>query len=303
METSATQPKGSKKLFIVDGHAYAYRAFYAIRQLSSPTGQPTNAIYGFIRMFNKMRAALDPSHVMVVWDGGLAKERMELLPSYKTHRPEMPPALESQLDGINCFLKASGISAYVRDGIEADDWIATLATRAVAEEFSVVIASADKDFLQLVSDRVGLLNPNDKTEKIWKDGDVREKTGVEPKQIVDWLSLIGDSVDNIPGVPGIGPQRAADLLKRFGSIDNLYKNLGEVSSERIRLALQATEIDVRRNQQLIRLHTDLPDEISLESLIPGAVSVDELQQFYQDCGFKTMLRELLESMSKQGELL
>ncbi len=303
METSATASKSSKKLFIVDGHSYAYRAFYAIRQLSSPTGKPTNAIYGFIRMFNKMRTILAPSHIMVVWDGGLAKERVEILPTYKTHRPEMPSDLESQLDGIDCFLKASGVCSYVRDEIEADDIIAAVTVRAVAEGFSVVIASADKDFLQLVSKSVGILNPNDKTEKIWQVSDVQSKTGVLPDQVVDWLSLIGDTVDNIPGVPGIGPQRAAELLKKFGSIEGIYNRLSEVTSERIRLALQAAEIDVRRNQKLIRLQLDLPEDIPLASLLPETPDQAGLHRFYQECGFKTMLRELEEAMVKQGELL
>ena len=303
MEASPTILNSPKKLFIVDGHAYAYRAFYAIRQLSSPDGQPTNAIYGFIRMFNKMRTVLQPTHVMVVWDGGLSKERMEALPSYKTHRPEMPSALETQLDGIASFLEASGICSYLRDGIEADDVIASIAKRAAANGFFVVIASSDKDFLQLVSDRIGLLNPNDKTEKIWKSEDVITKTGVAPARVIDWLSLIGDSVDNIPGVPGIGPQRAADLLNKFGSIDGIYQNLPEVSSERIRLALTTAESDVRRNQKLICLHSNLAEELSLDSLIPGSAKTKGLEQLYQKCGFKTMLRELQEALAKQGELL
>src|SRR5580765_2419401 len=180
----------ASRLLIVDGHAFAYRAFHAIRQLSSPTGAPTNAIYGFIKMLDKMRAKLSPSHLLVVWDGGLAAERTAALPEYKIQRPPMPSDLEKQIDDLHNYLRAARIASYCEEGVEADDWIAAMTRQAVAGVVPVVIASSDKDFMQLVrSDRVGLLNPNDKTEKIWSDDDVRAKTGVAPDQIVDWLSL------------------------------------------------------------------------------------------------------------------
>ena len=198
--TSATE---SSRLLLVDGHAYAYRAFHAIRQLSSPTGAPTNAIYGFIKVLAKMQVQLAPSHLLVVWDGGLAAERMAALPEYKSQRPPMPDSLEKQIAALNRYLDAANIANSCQEGVEADDWIASMARQGVVAGLAVVIASSDKDFLQLVSPRVGLLNSNDKSEKIWTAEDVRAKTGVAPEQIVDWLSLIGDSVDNIAGVPGV----------------------------------------------------------------------------------------------------
>ncbi len=292
-----------KRLFIVDGHAYAYRAFYAIRQLSSPvTGKPTNAIYGFIRMLGKMKAFLQPTHIMVAWDGGLAEERMTLHPDYKIHRPEMPSSLEMQLDEIGRFLTAANIASFHRKGIEADDWIATLSRRAVLEDFFVVIASSDKDFLQLVSPQIGLLNPNDKEPKIWRAEDVRTKTGVGPEQIVDWLSLIGDSVDNIPGVPGIGPTTATKLILQFGSIAEMYKRIEEVSSERIRAALKASEEIVIRNRVLIQLHDNLPDVVCCDGLELKAPNFDQLAQCYQEWGFKTLAHELEKERSQQGAL-
>ena len=172
-----------ERLLIVDGHAYAYRAFYAIRGLRSPPGKPTNAIYGFVKMLAKMRAAIGPTHLIVVWDGGLSAARMAALPEYKAQRPEMPDDLKPQLDEIVNYLKAAGVASFCRDGVEADDYIACLARRAADAGMAVVIASADKDFMQLVSARVGLLNPNDKSETVWTDEQVRAKTGVEPSQI------------------------------------------------------------------------------------------------------------------------
>src|SRR5437762_2277755 len=161
------------RLLIVDGHAYAYRAFHAIRQLSSPTGAPTNAIYGFIKMLAKMQATIAPTHLVVVWDGGLAIERTTAFPEYKIHRPAMPADLEPQIDGLNRYLQAANIPFYCEDGVEADDWIAALTRQAMATGLPVIIASADKDFMQLVCSTVGMLNPNDKSEKIWTDADVR----------------------------------------------------------------------------------------------------------------------------------
>jgi DNA polymerase-1 len=293
-----------KRLFIVDGHSYAYRAFYAIRQLASPnTGKPTNAIYGFIRMLGKMRAYLQPTHLMVVWDGGLSEKRMTLHPEYKEHRPSMPPLLEQQLDEIVRYLKASNIPSYCREGIEADDWIATLTRRATAQDFYVVIASADKDFLQLVCPQVGLINPNDKEPKIWTIDDVRTKTGVEPHQIVDWLSLLGDSVDNIPGVPGVGSTTATKLIQKFGSIQGIYENLAEVTPDRIRAALMASSETLQRNRSLILLHDDLPDVCCCDDLAVKKPEFDVLAECYREWGFNSLLQELERQKTPQQSAL
>ena len=293
----------SARLLIVDGHAYAYRAFHAIQKLNGPDGAPTNAIYGFIKMLSKIESTLQPTHHCVVWDGGLCAQRMEALPEYKIHRPPMPGDLERQLPEIESYLEASRIPSFEEEGIEADDWIASQAVCATNAGADVVIASADKDFLQLVSPRVGLLNPNDKSEIIWKAEQVRAKTGLAPEQVVDWLSLIGDAVDNIEGVPGVGPKTATDLLQQFGSIDNLYARLGEVKSDRIRASLQAAEANVRRNQKLIRLHTDLPCELDLESLSVRSGDPDRLRPLYERWGFKTLLAQLDARHASQKDLL
>jgi len=293
----------SARLLIVDGHAYAYRAFHAIQKLNGPDGAPTNAIYGFIKMFVKMSATLKPTHHCVVWDGGLSAQRMEALPEYKIHRPAMPGDLERQLPEIEAYLEAACVPSFVNEGVEADDWIASQACCAARAGVDVVIASADKDFLQLVSPRVGLLNPNDKSEMIWKAEQVRTKTGLGPEQVVGWLSLIGDAVDNIGGVPGIGPKTATELLKQFGSVDQLYARLGEVKSERIRANLQAAEANVRRNQKLIQLHTDMPCAFDLPQLAVRPGDPDRLAPLYERWGFKTLLAQLEAAHAPQKELL
>ena len=291
------------RLLIVDGHAYAYRAFYAIRNLRSPTGRPTNAIYGFVKMLAKMRMALEPTHLIVVWDGGLSAQRMALLPEYKAQRPAMPDDLKPQLDEIFGYLKAAGIASFMQEGIEADDYIACLSGRAVNAGMTVVIASADKDFMQLVSPQVGLLNPNDKSEAVWTDEQVRAKTGVGSAQIVEWLALMGDQVDNIPGVPGIGPKTAADLLNRFGSVAGLYERLEEVKSEKLRENLRASAEVVRRNLTMVRLQDDLPCEFMPEDLIGKPADTGQLGQLFRAWGFNGLLKALEQPAEMQQAVL
>jgi DNA polymerase I len=289
-------------LLVMDGHAYAYRAFHAIRQLSSPAGGPTNAIFGFIKMLGRVRAALQPTHLIVVWDGGLSAQRLAALPEYKAQRPPMPAGLEAQLDDIVSYLAAAGLASYCQEGVEADDYIACLARRATAEGLRVVIASPDKDFLQLVSPEVGVLNPNDKTENVWTRAQVLERTGVEPAQVVDWLSLIGDSVDNIPGVPGVGPKTAAALLQQFGSVSALYRRLDEVKTDKLRAALTLSAPIVQRNIELVRLKDDLPCTFAPDELAQKPADTDRLRELFCRWGFRSMLAEMELAQPRQSQL-
>jgi len=282
----------SNRLLLVDGHAYAYRAFHAIRSLNAPDGSPTNAIYGFVKMLQKMLGALTPSHLLVVWDAGLAPERTAVLPEYKAQRPPTPDALESQLPQIEEWLRAAGHPQHAEAGSEADDWIGTYARRAEAAGWRVVIATSDKDFLQLVNERIGILNPNDKSEKIWSPADVVAKTGVNPAQVADWLALVGDAVDNIPGVPGVGPKTAADLLRRFGSVEQIYGRLAEIKSDSQRAALSGAAEAVRRNQGLVRLQESRTGGPDLEHLVPGAPDLAALRGMYSRWGFRSLLAEV-----------
>ena len=290
------------RALIIDGHAYAYRAFHAIRRLNSPDGRPTNAIFGFVKMLSKMRGSLAPSHLAVVWDGGLSAARMAALPEYKAQRPEMPEDLATQLDEIVAYLNAAGICSICEDGVEADDYIAALAKQLAGRGLNVVIASSDKDFFQLVSPRVGLLNPNDKSEVVWTAEQVRAKTGVGPEQVVDWLSLIGDTVDNIPGVPGVGPKTATELLGRFGSVESLYARLDEVQSERLRAALRAAAEDVKRNRELIRLQDDLPAIAEAGDLVVKRADTVRLRELFGRWGFRSLAAELNAAEGGQTDL-
>lgn len=288
-------PDSPPTLLLVDGHAYAYRAFYAIRSLNSPDGAPTNAIYGFVKMLQKMEAILRPTHRLVLWDRGLAAERMAEHPDYKQQRAPTPDDLEQQFPEIEGWLEAAGIAAWSQDDTEADDWIGTYARRAEARGWRTVVASSDKDFMQLVGERVGLFNPNDKSEKVWTAAEVEAKTGVRPEQVVDWLSLVGDAVDNIPGVSGVGPKTATQLLQKYGNIDALLARLSEVKSESQRTNLEAAVGSLARNRRLIALRTDLvggPDLDSLRIDPPDAARRERLGAMYRQWGFRSLLSEL-----------
>ena len=288
------------RLLIIDGHAFAYRAFYAIRGLLSPSGQPTNAIYGFINMLTKLEAQVLPTHAVVVWDGGLDEERVEKLVDYKAQRDPMPDDMELQLDGMVKYLEAAGWASVCDEGVEADDRIGQLAKRAEGEGIEVVIASSDKDFLQLINDRVKMLNPADKSGEPIDAAAVVAKTGVRPEQIVDWLSLVGDTADNISGVPGVGIKTAAALLKEFGSLDAVYEHLENVKRDKLRDALVAAEPDVRRNQSLVALKLNLPGEPELADLRRGFQDSAKLEELYEAWGFNTLLNNLREA--RQGAL-
>jgi len=282
----------SNRLLLVDGHAYAYRAFHAIRSLNAPDGSPTNAVFGFVKMLQKMEATLKPTHRLVLWDGGLAGERLAALPGYKADRPPTPDNLVTQFPRMEAWLDAAGWAQLQQDGTEADDWIGTYAKRASAAGWSTVIASSDKDFLQLVDACVGILNPNDKTERIWGAADVETKTGVLPGQVVDWLALVGDAVDNIPGVPGVGPKTAADLLKRYGSIEALLPRAAEIKADKLRSELMGAGELLLRNQAMVRLKCGMEGGPALGDLAPRAADTARLRELYRTFGFRTLHAEL-----------
>jgi len=269
--------------------------------MNAPDGFPTNAIFGFIKALNRMRERVQPTHIAVIWDGGLDEERLEVLEEYKAERDPMPDDMEVQLDGIVQWLEAVGIFTWCEDGVEADDVIATLAWQAEDAGQSVVVASADKDFFQLINRNIRLLNPNDKSDTLWETEQVIGKTGVNPEQIVDWLSLVGDAVDGIPGVPGVGPKTAAKLLSAYETVENIYQNLDDISSEKLRGKITAAEADVRRNQNLVRLKKMPQWTVPLTDLVLGEPDFAKLLTQYSRWNFRVFLKELESGL--QGELL
>lgn len=282
----------ARTLLLLDGAALAYRAFYAIQNLSTQAGQPTNAVFGFIRMARQLAGRWHPTHWAVVFDAGLPAARMALLPTYKQQREKMPDPLRSQFPLIEEFLQRARIPALRVAGQEADDTMASLAAHAAGAE--ALLATSDKDLFQIVSDRIAIVAPTAAGGRMGP-AEVHAKMGVPPGRVVELLALTGDAVDNIPGVPGVGPKTAAKLLMEFGSLDGLWSHLDAVAGEKTRAALAAHRADVERNVQLIQLRTDLVERVDWETLRVQPPDVAALQNFFQTLELHSLARELDEA--------
>lgn len=282
-----------KVLLIVDGMAALYRAFYGIRNLSTAAGVPTNAVFGFVRMMKQLKEKWNPSHWALVFDGGLPQERLERLETYKAQRPPMPGELKQQIPLAEEYLACARIRQVRLERQEADDAIASLAEWAKPEAEQVLIATSDKDIFQIVDDRRRIVPFSDKDPVLDADG-VKAKTGVSPAQIVDWLALVGDTADNIPGVPGVGPKTAARLLEAYRDWDGIWAHVSAIESEKTRKALVENRDLVLRNVALIRLRRDLECSVGWEALEVKAPDTGGLLALYEKLEFRSMARELQE---------
>ena len=286
-------------LLLVDAYAMIYRAFFAIRHLTGPAGEPVNAIYGCTKMLRKYLAEHRPTHCAVVFDLGPPRQRLAILPSYKAQRPPTPPDLAAQLPAIREILRALRLPVVERDGDEADDIIATLAKRTARAGHSVLIASNDKDFAQLVDDQIRLLRSGPKTDQIFDTTAVHAKYGVLPAQIVDLFSLIGDSVDNIPGVPGVGEKTATALLHQFQTLDQLLVHPAEIASPKLRTTLIDHADRLRLNRQLIQLDQAVEVAVDWSDLQVQTPDYPALVTALQQHGFQSLLKEI-QHESRQG---
>ena len=280
-------------LLLVDALGIAYRAFYAITGLATAAGQPTNAVYGFIKTLMQMERIWQPSHKLVVFDGGTPAERLKLLATYKAQRPAMPSALRAQLPVIDAWLDAAAIAHVRLEGREADDVVASVAVQAVAAGLDVMVASSDKDLLQLVAPAIAVVIPGKVAEKIGAS-EVLAKIGVRPDQVVDWLALTGDSSDNIPGVPGIGAKTATKLLQQWQSLANALDHLEDVEPEKTRRTLREHRELIARNQAVLRLQTDIECGASLADMQTRPPDARRLLAFYEEMEFHTLAKSLRE---------
>ena len=267
-------------VLIVDGTAVAYRAFYAVQGLSTRDNQPTNALFGFVRMVRQLAARWAPDRLVVAFDGGSPAHRLEKCPAYKAQRAPMPDDLRSQLPLINEYLDVAGVPRILLPHQEADDVMATLADRAARAGAVVRLATSDKDLLQLVGDRVRLVPPTKTDEELDAAG-VEAKTGVRPDQIVDWLALVGDTADNIPGVDGIGPKTAAKLLARFGSLADCFARAAEIESASLREKLLAGRAVAELNVRLMALDKAVPGVPDWDELPAPAPDAARLKAFFE----------------------
>ncbi len=280
------------RLLLVDGHSNLYRAFYAIRApLSAPDGTPTGAAYGFLRMQHKMLRELAPSHVAVAFDVGKETFRTRLSERYKAQRPPMPEGLKVQIPLTQEALGLLGVAVVAEPDFEADDLIGTLAERAAGEGFDVVIASTDKDLMQLVRDP-SVKMWHTRLERLLDERGVEEVFGVPPSKVGEVLSLMGDTSDNIPGCPGIGEKGAKELIARWGTVDAVYAHLEEVTPPRAKKALAEHREVVELSRQLVRIRTDVKIKEELASLARREPRLPELADFYRRLGFTSLLAEI-----------
>lgn len=292
MPTIAPNP-----LVLVDGSSYLYRAFHAFPPLTNSAGEPTGAMYGVLNMLKSLISQVQPSHIAVVFDAKGKTFRDEMFKQYKSHRPPMPDDLRKQIQPLHDIIRALGIPLLVIEGVEADDVIGTLAVAASKANQKVLISTGDKDMAQLVDDNIMLINTMNNT--LLDREAVIEKYGIPPELIIDYLALMGDSADNIPGVAGVGEKTALGLLQGIGSMAEIYANLDKVAELPIRGAkklgdkLLAEKEMADLSYRLATIKTDVALDITPEQLTLGASNNDQLTEYFGRYEFKRWLNEVM----------
>ncbi len=279
---------GKKTLMLVDGNAYVYRAYHA-NELSTSTGEPTGAVYGFTNMLNRMIRQYSPEYLVVVFDAKGKTFRDSIYPQYKQNRPPMPDDLRSQCELIYQLVDAMGITRLSVEGVEADDVIATLASALHGPNLHTVIASSDKDLAQLVNDQIVMLD--ERKGVLLGPPEVQEKFGVTPNQIIDYLALVGDTSDNIPGVSLVGPKTAAKWLNEFGDLDSLIANADRLpgkAGQNLRDSLE----QLIMARQLVTLKHDVQVDLQLNNFTINEINIDQLRDLYARLEFRSWLKQL-----------
>ena len=279
-----------ERLYLIDGYSNIFRAFYAIRELSNSKGFPTNAIYGFHNMLRKLLREEKPELIGVAWDVSEPTVRTEKFKDYKANRSPTPEDLKRQLPYIRKLLEALRIPILELVAYEADDVLGTLAKKAAAAGFEVTLVSADKDLLQLVDDHVSMYHTG--REKTYDAAMVEADLGVPPNRVIDIMALKGDSVDNIPGVPGIGEKGALQLIREFGDLETLLDRADEVTRKSYRTGLTEHRDQAELSKELVTIHTDLPVEFDPQALRLSAPDRDALRELYRELEFYSLLEEL-----------
>lgn len=283
-------------VYLIDGSSYVFRAYFALPPLSNSTGLPTQAIYGFTNMILKLLKTHRPRYLAVVFDAGRETFRNQLYRDYKGNRPDTPADLIPQFPYFRKLLEAMNIAVLEMEGFEADDLIATLARHFSSRGNEVVIVSGDKDLMQLIGKSVRLL---DTTKEKWIGvEEVREKFGVEPEKVVEVMALMGDSVDNIPGVKGIGEKTASALIQRFHSLENLFDHLDELEKTglrgmaRLRKALTDGKASAFLSRDLATVRTDVPIHVEWARLGYHGFNKGRLRELFTQLEFTQLLKAL-----------
>ena len=288
------------RLFLIDGSSQMYRAYHAIRGLTGPDGKSTNAVYGFVTMLRKLLNDHQPQYIAASFDLAGPTFRDDIVTDYKANRAPMPGDLAEQIPWVHEACEAMGVPILTSKRYEADDVIGTLAARAVAQGFEVAIVTGDKDFYQLVHDGIKVYNP--KEDGTWYDAaGVKEKFGVSPEQVVDVLALMGDSIDNIKGVPGIGEKGARDLIAKYGDLETLLAHAAEVPNKRQREGLLNHADDARQSRTLARIHVDCPVDFDSESMRYRGSSRERCFDLFTRLGFRTLVMDFAPTAQTVGK--
>ena len=290
----------AKKLYIIDGHAHIYAAYYApMRQrLTSPSGEPTKAVYIFSQMLVGLIQRQKPDMLVVAMDSKAPTFRSEIYADYKAHRPPMPEDMPKQIDWIEQILNAMNIPILRLDGYEADDIIGTLTKKAASDGYDSLICSKDKDLLQLIDEHISMFDV--KTDTVMDEKAMIEKIGVRPDQFIDCLALQGDTADNIPGVPDVGPKTALDWIKKYGTIENLYEHVDEIKSKRGDNLRQFKE-QAMMSRELVTIKLDVPIEIDYKKYELQKYNESKLTEVFIELGFNRLLTQLgLESIASSA---
>jgi len=301
-------PRTRPRVFLIDGYALIYRAFFAMisRPLTTTKGENTSAAFGFARFLLKVLREYEPEYLGVVLDAG-SSERKSVYPEYKATREKMPDDLRASLPRIRELLDAFHVPVLELRDQEADDVIGTLARQAAAQGLEAVIVSGDKDFYQLIGDGISLLNPGRggqaNVDEEWVDvRNASERLGVPPDRVVDYLALIGDASDNVPGARGIGPKTAIKLLEEYGSVEEVLSHVSEIGAKRAREALESAADEVRLSRMLVTIRDDLPIELDLDGLAMQEPDSARLRDLFIDLEFHSLARELGEAEKLTTEL-
>ena len=287
------------RLIVIDAYSQIFRMFHGIRgNLKSADGLPTNAIYGIARLLFTLDKEFPADYAAVAFDKGKCKIRCELQSDYKATRKPMPEELREQIPFIEKWFEFMGWNPLVTEGVEADDIIGAVVTKSGVGEN--LILSSDKDLMQLVNESVLQLVPGKQnTFKRFDIEAVTEKFGVRPDQVLDYLSIVGDAVDNIPGIKGVGPKTAAKLLNQFGSIDGMYADLAGISKENLRTKVAEASDQMVLNRKMVALYPDSFDYPGTAALKRKRPQLDKLFELAVELNFKSILKDIEELIEKE----
>jgi len=298
----------AERFFLIDGHAHLYQVFYAIRDLTAPSGQPVNAVYGFARLLQRIRREHSPQYLAVALDSDGKVFRHQLYEHYKANRKPMPEELARQLPLVDELLEVQGVPVFAVQGYEADDIMGTISRLAAAQNLETVLVTTDKDAEQLIDDHTTILHMHRAKELLLDREKLKETKGLEPWQVVELMALCGDPTDNVPGIPGIGPKTAEKLIREFGSVQGVYENIERIQSLALRQKLLKHRDKAELSRKLVTIDCNVPIELDVSRCRSEHYHSERLAAFYLSLDFKSLLEAETEpptaprALARQGSL-